>query len=117
MKRALDEAANIQYEIIVNGTVFVTEEILCNFKAVHPTGRRSRVWVAHKKEGDKSIKFVLKDVWLEEGAEIEGDKLTRPKRLVELDERDHGEAEVKEWYNKHLLHTYMDEVLDQRVLS
>ncbi|KAK1227614.1 hypothetical protein PQX77_009389 [Marasmius sp. AFHP31] len=118
MKRVLDEAANIQYEITVNATVFVTEEVLCDFKAGHPTGRCTRVWVVYKKEGDRSIKFVLKDVWLEEGAVVEGDKLKRLKKLVEQDERNHGkEVEVKKWYNEHLLHMYMDETLHQRVLG
>ncbi|KAK1230855.1 hypothetical protein PQX77_006040 [Marasmius sp. AFHP31] len=117
MKRVLDEAANIQYEITVNGTVFVTEEILCDFKADHPTGRCTRVWVVYKKEGDRSIKYVLKDVWLEEGAEVEGEKLKRLKRLVEQDERGHGDVPVKKWYDDHLLHMFMDEILDQRVLG
>ncbi|KAJ8079134.1 hypothetical protein PM082_013422 [Marasmius tenuissimus] len=117
MKRVLDEAANIQYEITVNETVFVTEEILCDFKADHATGRCTRVWVVYRKEDDRSIKFVLKDVWLEEGAVVEGDKLKRLKKLVELDEQDHGEVKVKKWYDEHLLHMYMDETLDHRVLG
>ncbi|KAL0066465.1 hypothetical protein AAF712_006508 [Marasmius tenuissimus] len=97
MKRVLDEAANIQYEITVNETVFVTEEIL--------------------KEGDRSIKFVLKDVWLEEGAVVEGEKLRDLEALVEQDERDHGNIPVKKWFDEHLLHMLMHEILDHRVLG
>ncbi|KAJ8079132.1 hypothetical protein PM082_013420 [Marasmius tenuissimus] len=117
MKRVLDEAANIQYEITVNETVFVTEEILCDFKADQPTGRCTRVWVVYKKEGDRSIKFVLKDVWLEEGAVVEGDKLRDLKTPVEQDERDHGNIPVKKWFDEHLLHMLMHEILDHRVLG
>ncbi|KAJ8079131.1 hypothetical protein PM082_013419 [Marasmius tenuissimus] len=115
MKRVLDEAAKIQYEITVNGTVFVTEEVLCDFKADHPTGRCTRVWVVYKKQDDRSIKFVLKDVWLEEGSVVEGDKLRDLETLIEQDERDHGEIPVKKWYKDHFLHMLMHEILDQRV--
>ncbi|KAJ8096099.1 hypothetical protein PM082_000006 [Marasmius tenuissimus] len=114
MKR-VDVAGNIQYEITVAGTVFVTEEILCDFKADYATGRCTRVWVVYMK-GNSDVKFVLKDVWLEKDAEVEGDKLKRLKELVDQDKQPHG-IPVKDWHRDHLLHMHTDEKLGQRVLG
>ncbi|KAJ8075927.1 hypothetical protein PM082_021559 [Marasmius tenuissimus] len=114
MKRVLDEDGNIQYEVTVDGVVFVTEEVLCDFKADHATGRCTRVWVVYVKGGSRDEKFVLKDVWLEEGARVEGDKLRDLADLIEQDERPH-EIPVVEWHRDHLLHVHVDEKLNQKV--
>ncbi|KAK1229709.1 hypothetical protein PQX77_007271 [Marasmius sp. AFHP31] len=78
----------------------------------HATGRCTRVWAVYKK-GDRNTKFVLKDVWLEEGAKVEGDKLRDLKRRV--DECKIERPPVKDWHSKHLLVVHADERLDHEV--
>ncbi|KAK1226405.1 hypothetical protein PQX77_010616 [Marasmius sp. AFHP31] len=109
MKRVLDEAENIQYEITVDQVVLVTDsEILCDLKADHATGRRTRIWAVYMKDGDKDKKYVLKDVWLEKGAMVEGEKLEKREARIERDESGYGEARVKEWHKNHFLHGILD---------
>ncbi|KAL0574787.1 hypothetical protein V5O48_007179 [Marasmius crinis-equi] len=129
IKRVVDENDNTQYEITVVGpvevdgktsietTVFITEEVLCDWKAEHPTGRTTRVWVVHIRGGDRSVKYVLKDVWLEDGAEVGGDRLTRHKELIKADKDidKHGIVEVEKWCNDHFLHMYTHEKFDHEV--
>ncbi|KAK1223034.1 hypothetical protein PQX77_014111 [Marasmius sp. AFHP31] len=113
MKRVLDEAENIQHEITVDQVVFATDsEILCDLKADNATGRCTRVWAVYMKDGDKDKKHVLKDVWLEKGAMVEGEKLEKREARIERDESDHGEVRVKEWHKNHFLHMYKHEILD-----
>ncbi|KAK1223036.1 hypothetical protein PQX77_014113 [Marasmius sp. AFHP31] len=118
MKRVLDKHKNIQYEITVDQEVFVMERVLCDFKAEDGTGRCTRIWLVYVEDRDKYQKYVLKDVWLEEGAVVEGDKLEQLKADIEKDERDHGEVRAKEWHKNHFLHMYKHEILDyQKVLG
>ncbi|KAG7094086.1 hypothetical protein E1B28_007705 [Marasmius oreades] len=117
---------SIQYEITVKGLVdgkegiqtlvFVTKEVLCDFKVDKGTGRATRVWLVYDKDSNESIASVLKDVWLEDGAMVEGDSLTTLANLVEVDERQHS-VPVKEWYRDHFLHMHTHEKLGQNVLG
>ncbi|KAG7088049.1 hypothetical protein E1B28_012083 [Marasmius oreades] len=117
---------SIQYEITVRGLVdgkegtqrlvFVTKEVLCDFKVDDGTGRSTRVWVVHEKDGDESNEFVLKDVWLEDGAVVEGESLENLENLVKGDKRQHS-VPVKDWYRDHLLHMHTHEKLAQKVLG
>ncbi|KAG7093630.1 hypothetical protein E1B28_007294 [Marasmius oreades] len=116
MKRVL-VGDSIQYEFTVKGPVdgkegiqtlvFVTKEVLCDFKVDNGTGRATRVWLVYDKDGGESIEPVLKDVWLEHGTVVEGDSHTHLANLVKVDERQHS-VPVKQWYRDHFLHMHTD---------
>ncbi|KAL0570038.1 hypothetical protein V5O48_011924 [Marasmius crinis-equi] len=123
MKRVL-VGEIIQYEITVAGQVFVTEKVLCDFKADHATGRTTRVWVVYVKGSDRSTEYVLKDVWLEEGAKVEGDKLDELQTAVDEAVKKDKDAiiignrtveEMAKWHKDHFLHKYKHQKYDQTV--
>ncbi|KAF9260430.1 hypothetical protein L218DRAFT_962580 [Marasmius fiardii PR-910] len=122
MQRFVEEG-KIQYRIRVKGAVktsgetgvekeqvFVTDKVLCDWKADCGTGRATRVWIVYR-EGDlHKERFVLKDVWLEDDAEVEGDKLDKLEEDVQA-----LEPKLQQWFKDHFLHKYMDQKVGRRV--
>ncbi|KAF9269202.1 hypothetical protein L218DRAFT_425563 [Marasmius fiardii PR-910] len=95
MQRVVNSDGKIQYKFCVKGAtkgetsikghIFITESVLCDWKADCGIGRATRVWIVYR-EGDagpQQQQFVLKDVWLEDGVELEGDKLDQLEKDVE----------------------------------
>ncbi|KAF9260431.1 hypothetical protein L218DRAFT_1079338 [Marasmius fiardii PR-910] len=125
MQRVVDSDGKIQYRFRVKGVakgetcvkehVFITEDVLCDWKADCGTGRATRVWIVYR-EGDsdpQKQKFVLKDVWLEVGAETEGDKLDQLEKDVE--HLGLEEPKLKQWFKDHFLHKHVDQKIGQHV--
>ncbi|KAF9260427.1 hypothetical protein L218DRAFT_1079334 [Marasmius fiardii PR-910] len=125
MQRVIDSDGKIQYKFRVKGVakgetcikehVFITEDVLCDWKADCGTGRATRVWIVYREgdSGPQKQKFVLKDVWLEVGAGLEGDKLDQLERDVE--HLGLEEPKLKQWFKDHFLHKHVDQNIGQRV--
>jgi hypothetical protein len=113
MKRMIVENGEIQHELRVGEECFITEKVLCDWKAEGGPSRATRVWVVYRKGGSCKEKFVLKDVWLKEGTEVEGDKLKELETLVNNHKHDH--AQLVNWHRDHFLHMHAHQKLDQTV--
>ncbi|KAF9260437.1 hypothetical protein L218DRAFT_1002750 [Marasmius fiardii PR-910] len=125
MQRVVDSDGKIQYRFRVKGVakgetcvkehVFITEDVLCDWKADCGTGRATRVWIVYREgdSGPQKQKFVLKDVWLEVGVETEGDKLDQLEKDVE--HLGLEEPKLKQWFKDHFLHKHVDQKIGQHV--
>ncbi|KAF9258059.1 hypothetical protein L218DRAFT_964846 [Marasmius fiardii PR-910] len=113
--RRVSIGEKIQYEIYVGEDCYVTEGVICDWKADCGTGRATRVWIVHLKNKHDE-KFVLKDVWLEEGSTREGDTLDAiRKRVNELKHGKEPPPKLEEWFNNHLLHKHSDQTIGEPV--
>ncbi|KAJ6571781.1 hypothetical protein B0H19DRAFT_668547 [Mycena capillaripes] len=93
----VDINGNIGYEIQMAEECYILTKVLCDYKVDELIGRATRVWQVAKKE-DRTQEFVMKDIWLEQGARREGDILD------EINDRLNGtRPDLLEAFRRHFL--------------
>ncbi|KAJ6488470.1 hypothetical protein C8R47DRAFT_1215715 [Mycena vitilis] len=97
--RRLYHDNQITYEVEMGNDIFVLQRVLCDYKVDELIGRATRVWQVVKRDLPTE-QYVIKDVWLEDGARSEGEIMSEIEQALQI--HPHSE-ELMPLFTQHFL--------------
>ncbi|KAJ7604109.1 hypothetical protein DFH06DRAFT_1068755 [Mycena polygramma] len=75
MSYVIDDFGSVQFKLALNGTTYITKQLLSDNRSDSICGRGTRVWDAYREDDPDRISVAIKDLWTSLNAVPEGTQL------------------------------------------